>query len=402
MFGRQLVAVICLLAAFAAFAARALAAEPTTPEPRVVVLCYHIIQSPRDPKMEISREQFLRQMSYLASTGYNVIPLATLIDYLSGKVDSIPESSVVITFDDGWKCTYTEVFPEMKRLKLPFTVFIYPDFIGQSAYAMNWSQVKELAAAGVEIEGHSYSHSFLTKRRHRKLSDAEYAKWLEVELSKSRKVIESKTGKPVRAIAYPFGDYDAALVKQTTDSGYAAGLTCDYGSVARESDRFRIHRVSIYADTSFDTFREHLGVRRLPLEASSPRPGRLFDRTHPVVSARIRDFKEIDPASIGMALLPSGSGPVSYNANAGEISMTVREPLRENRQQAIIWARDVRSGKRVEALWTFYLNEIPAVPAALPPARPLPEPTEVVEHTNKADFARPIEQAAPPSHSDVR
>ncbi len=33
------------------------------------VLCYHIVESPNDPRMEIGREQFRQQMRYLAVTG---------------------------------------------------------------------------------------------------------------------------------------------------------------------------------------------------------------------------------------------------------------------------------------------------------------------------------------------
>src|SRR5437016_8942412 len=78
------------------------------------ILCYHIVQSPQDPRMEISREAFRQQMRYLAMTGYTVIPLRDLYDYASRKRGSLPQNSVVITIDDGWRSTYTEVFPEMK------------------------------------------------------------------------------------------------------------------------------------------------------------------------------------------------------------------------------------------------------------------------------------------------
>src|SRR5881409_143066 len=79
------------------------------------ILCYHIVESPQDPRMEVSREAFRQQMRYLAMTGYTVVPLRDLYDYASGKRASLPRNSVVITIDDGWRSTYTEVFPEMKH-----------------------------------------------------------------------------------------------------------------------------------------------------------------------------------------------------------------------------------------------------------------------------------------------
>ena len=89
-----------------------------------IVLCYHIVESPQDPRMEISRDAFLQQMRYLALTGYSVISLRDAYEYASGTRTSIPRNSVVITIDDGWRSTYTEVFPEMQKRNFPFTVFI--------------------------------------------------------------------------------------------------------------------------------------------------------------------------------------------------------------------------------------------------------------------------------------
>src|SRR3954451_7386496 len=49
------------------------------------VLCYHIVESPTDPRMEVSREQFRQQMRYLAVTGSNVIPLKWAGEFAAGK-----------------------------------------------------------------------------------------------------------------------------------------------------------------------------------------------------------------------------------------------------------------------------------------------------------------------------
>jgi hypothetical protein len=76
-------------------------AVPADDAPTATVLCYHIVESPQDPRMEIGRDAFRQQMRYLSMTGYNVIPLHELYDYVTGKRPSIPRNAVVITFDDG-------------------------------------------------------------------------------------------------------------------------------------------------------------------------------------------------------------------------------------------------------------------------------------------------------------
>jgi peptidoglycan/xylan/chitin deacetylase (PgdA/CDA1 family) len=340
------------------------------------ILCYHIVESPQDPRMEISREAFRQQMRYLAMTGYTVIPLRDLYDYASGKRGSLPQNSVVITIDDGWRSTYTEVFPEMKRRGFPFTVFIYPKIIGQTPYAMNWKQIREMADAGVDIQSHTFSHGFLSRRRHPEASDQDYATWLERELKESKKVLEKETGRQVNFLAYPYGDYDRRVRENVARAGYEAGLTCEYGRVRRGSDPMRMKRVAIEKSMDFATFRHLLGAGNLRLEEMTPQPGHVLDdptATMLTIAAKIPNFKTVDPKSVGMALMSvAGSIPYAYDPETGSISLTVKEALKGKFQRALVWATDLKSGKRIEASWTFRLPEEQL------PIRPVGDPRMIV------------------------
>src|SRR5687767_9641835 len=139
------------------------------------VLCYHIVETPAAPRMHITRDVFRQHLRYLEMTGYNVIPLRHLHEYVSGQRASIPKNAVVITIDDGWRSTYTEAFPELQKRKFPFTVFIYPNIIGKTANALSWKQIREMSDAGVDIQSHSLTHPYLTKRHHRSKSDKNYS-----------------------------------------------------------------------------------------------------------------------------------------------------------------------------------------------------------------------------------
>lgn len=348
----------CFAAATNAFAAQAPA------EPAATILCYHVVESPSDTKFSLTREAFRQQMRYLATAGFNVIPLEHLHEYLEGKRKSLPKNAVVITVDDGWKCTYTVIYPELKSFRFPFTLFLYPKFVGQSAYALSWKEVREMADDGVDIQSHAYSHPFLTRRRHPRMTEARYAEWLNHELAGSKKTIEKQTGKTVKFLAYPYGDYDNRVIEATKKAGYAAAVTAEFGHTSKESDPHRLRRVVIEVGTSFAEFRRQLGSAPLMLASSSPKSGSLFSEEEPVVSAKIRNFASLDPNSVGMAVLSLGSTPFSYNPDDGTISMVVREPFKTNRQQVVIWGRDRTSGKRLEATWSFYADELPPAQVA--------------------------------------
>jgi len=339
-----------------------------------MVLCYHIVESPQDPRMEISREAFRQQMRYLAMTGYNVIPLREAYEYAIGKRASLPPRAVVVTIDDGWRSTYTEVWPEMKKWHFPFTVFIYPRIIGQTTHAMTWAQVKAMSDAGVDIESHSFSHPFLTQRRHTGMAPKEYTAWIEHELAGSKKTLEHETGKTVQFIAYPYGDYDHYLVANVARSGYLAALTCDFGFVRHGSDPLRMKRFAIDKRLDFAAFRRYLGANPMRVAAMTPPPGQAIDPGIPVtISAKIPNYKTLDPKSIGLALMSTtASVPYSYDPKDGLITLTIKDALK-GFQRALVWATDLKSGRRFEASWTF---RIPEPPPAVPAANPLTSPQQ--------------------------
>jgi peptidoglycan/xylan/chitin deacetylase (PgdA/CDA1 family) len=346
-------------------------------QPTALVLCYHIVSDDPATSMEISRETFRQHLQYLEMTGYNVIPLRDLYEYVSGQRDSIPDNAVVITIDDGWTSAYTEAFPELTKRNFPFTLFIYPKIIGRTPIALNWDQVREMAAAGADIQSHSLSHPYLTRRRHPSLDDAQYAAWLSRELSESRRIIEKETGKPVEFIAYPYGDYDTRVARMAEKAGYRAGLTCDFGSVRRGSNPLRMKRFVIDRGMSFADFRRYLGAEKIMLADMKPAPGDVTDEAT-VVTARIPDHEQIDPTSVGLALLSAGTVlPYSYDAETGAVGLELPEELSAMRgkvHRAVVWARDAKTGKRLEATWTFRIPDAAppdaapqAVAVALPP-----------------------------------
>ncbi|HEY8711840.1 MAG TPA: polysaccharide deacetylase family protein [Thermoanaerobaculia bacterium] len=357
------------------------------------VLCYHIVESPLDPRMEISRETFRQHLQYLEMTGYNVIPLRHLYEYVTGKRTALPPNAVVITIDDGWRSTYTEAYPELKKRGFPFTVFIYPEFIGKTATALNWTQVREMAKNGGDMESHSLSHPFLTRRRHPELDDVAYASWLHKELTDSKRILEKHLGQSVDFIAYPYGDYDHYLARAVGKAGYTAALTCDFGKVVPGSDPLRMRRFVIDKRMDFGAFRHYMGATPMHLAEMTPKPGDVVEPDAAVISARIPDFKSVDPRSVGMALLGVSSLlPYAYDAKTGSITLMVTDAvnaLKGKYHRAVVWATDAKTGKRVEATWTFKLPDevLPATVPAVAPAQlvPAPQPAAATRRTTAAD-----------------
>lgn len=244
-------------------------------------MCYHHIDLPRRTNYSVSRKQFLDHLDVLARAGYKIVSLEQVDAYYAGKAD-IPSRSAVITFDDGNIGAYTVAYPLLKKRKIPWALFIYPEVLnrGASKYSVTWAQVREMAENGVTIGSHSYSHHFLTSPPPEITDLKLYKKWLERELVLSKKEIEKKIGVSVHYFAVPFGAFDRYVYKILKDSGYRLVFNVHGQNNDRKSDPYNLNRQIILATDSLDIFKKK--VTALPLE---------FKRTEPADLARICDPK---------------------------------------------------------------------------------------------------------------
>ena len=239
------------------------------------ILCYHEVdaapehatiarRSATTPSVSESRRYtaspsaFAAQLDELDARGYTVVPLSQLVETLAGCRNDLPPKAVVITVDDGWACAYTDIYPELARRGLPWTLFIYPKIVGRGSHAVTWAQVKEMARAGVDIESHSMTHPFLTHANNRDVDAAAWDSFVTTELLASRRSIESATGAPVRFFCYPFGDHDAATVDALCNFGYEAAVTTMRAPVRRDTPLMRLPRYLIHDTTTLEEFRTFL------------------------------------------------------------------------------------------------------------------------------------------------
>ena len=208
----------------------------------------------------LDTKDFIAQLDFLDQNGYHVVPLADLVDYLKGSRADLPPRPVVITVDDGYLSTYKEIFPRMRERKLPFTFFIYPQIVNVGKNYVTWAQVIEMADGGVDIESHTFTHALLTSRMHSELSADDYAQFLKHELLDSKTLIEEKTGKPVRFIAYPYSNVDFAVQQAARQYGYEGALydQMTKAFIKPSTSPMNLIRFPVLHDTSLDQFKAAL------------------------------------------------------------------------------------------------------------------------------------------------
>jgi biofilm PGA synthesis lipoprotein PgaB len=264
-----------LLACASAFAAAASA--------DVVILCYHDVRDDVGSKLvlgpaqtaapaivapgvgaSLDTEQFTTStrnlaghFDWLRSHGYHIVSLQQLIDERSGH-GTLPDKPVLLTFDDGLRSAYTNVFPLLKAYKYPAVMAVVGAWTGLPADGKvdngahpltrddfaTWDQLREMQDSGlVEIASHTYdqhrgiianpqgnlipaviTHAY-RPLTHDYETDDEYAERLRADLARSADEIRGKLGRAPRAVMWPYGEYSKVADSIAASLGMPVSFT---------------------------------------------------------------------------------------------------------------------------------------------------------------------------------
>lgn len=126
----------------------------------------------------------------------------------------------------------------LKRLEDRARVDVDSPALGRDLF-MSWAHLKALAAEGHAIASHAHSHVALGT-----LDDRDARR----ELALSRTILEAAVGRPVRAVAYPYG-WPGAVSGRTfrlaAAAGYRAGFTAFEGTVRPGCDPLAMPRLNV-------------------------------------------------------------------------------------------------------------------------------------------------------------
>jgi len=193
----------------------------------IPILLYHRFGPVVTDSMTVTTAVFESQLKYLSHHGYVVISLRQLVDYIRGKGHTPSSKSLVITADDGHRSVHTDMFPMLKKYRVPATLFIYPSAISNASYAVTWGQLKEMKESGfLDLQSHTFWHPNFKKDKER-LNSSEYEHFVEIQLKKSREKLERELGSNVDMLAWPFGICNDTLINKALEVGYVATFTME-------------------------------------------------------------------------------------------------------------------------------------------------------------------------------
>lgn len=225
------------------------------------ILLYHSVSKidQRDNLgIRIGKEDFYRQMSFLKSERYTILPLREAIDCLR-KGNKLPHGALSLTFDDGYRDNVTDALPVLEDMSFKATFFVSLGYINgvktdpyrewQRWECMDWDDLRCLADKGYDIGSHGCHHIDLCKFTR----DAR-----DEELTVSKRKIKERLNKDIVLFSYPYGSFDSELVCAAREAGYEAACTTSPGANGYDTDLFKLHRTEITAKDNLDDFKHKL------------------------------------------------------------------------------------------------------------------------------------------------
>ena len=218
----------------------------------VVVLFYHRIADDAANPWTVSNRMFERQIGWLESR-FQLISLDEAQERIRSGVNTRP--AVSITFDDGYAENCRRAIPLLVKRRIPCTYFVTVrnvlagqsfdhDLAAGNQFDVNsLAQLRDMAAAGIEIGSHCDEHVDLAtitqpRRLHR-----------EVVTAKTK--LEQALERPVRYLAFPSGSAKTSTPGRSSspempDSKPSAQPTA--GTTFRGDDPFHLQRIHVDDD----------------------------------------------------------------------------------------------------------------------------------------------------------
>ncbi|MGK5631746.1 polysaccharide deacetylase family protein [Streptomyces sp. URMC 123] len=201
--------------------------------------------------LSVTPSAFARQMALLAERRFTPVTTAELgAAWRSGVL--LPHRTVLITFDDGYEGVHRHALPVLREYGFPATLFVSTGWVrgpheapGACDTMLDWEQVRQLAAEGVEVGGHSHTHPQLDQ-----VPDAR----LTFEVTRCREVLAEHLGTAPVSFAYPYGYSSPRVRRAVRAAGFAQSLAVGNGLAHRRQGPYALERLTVRRTTRIEEF----------------------------------------------------------------------------------------------------------------------------------------------------
>lgn len=236
-----------------------------------ISLCFHDIRADAGggDDLSMSTDRFVALLTWLRQHGYRPVSIDDLLRTQRGEA-TLPEKAVLLTFDDGYRDFYNQVYPLLKAYRYPAVLAVVGswldaapgetvDYGGKRVSRekfLSWEQLQEMSESGlVEIASHSYNghrgvqanpqgnqQPALAARAYtvdtgRYEDDGEYIRRISLDLQQNARLLERRLGKRPRVMVWPFGKHSQPAIAAARGAGMpiTLGLSDGFGNTGQLS-----------------------------------------------------------------------------------------------------------------------------------------------------------------------
>ena len=354
---------------------------------QVAILGYHNFSEVKPPTdMRIRTSLFRKQMEALKNSGTPIISMRDFLEWKTGN-RNLPANCVMITIDDGWKSVYTDAYPVLKEMGIPFTIFPYTQFLTGLGASLSVREVKEMVAHGATIGSHSTSHLYPSVwKKIQKKGAVDYTATLDKEIRDSRIWLQNTFSVPIECYCYPGGYNTPEMVAKLAEYGYTAGFTVIGQKVQHHLDNMTLPRYMVYGrypntfikavtfspsvdagtqlpsshsqGTSSTSAEELRTTLPPPAQTVFPLANSIIPRSTPTISITLPKEQGLYPNDMEMRVAGFGRVPAQYKPEASILAWTPNRALRTNPITVYVtWKTGEGKGVLHSATWQFIVRE---------------------------------------------
>jgi peptidoglycan/xylan/chitin deacetylase (PgdA/CDA1 family) len=187
------------------------------------------------------RPRFVVFLTFLLRLlGYRLVTLTEALKAPAGKY-------ACLTFDGANREVHSRLFPQLRRLRIPATIFVATRSVLQGARGdgatLGWGELRQLVKNGWDVGSLGHEPVDLTERSYMEQKR---------QIARSRSLLTAHLGRPPRLFAYPFGAYDATTLSCLKEEGYAAAVTMRKGVNTIAPEPFQLRRLALTSSSLRD------------------------------------------------------------------------------------------------------------------------------------------------------
>ena len=197
----------------------------------------HVSNVPEQKELEVTVAWLEQKINEYRSKGFIFV-----------SIDNLPEHGrwICLTFDDGYRDNYTLAYPMLKRLGVPFTVYVTSGFI-DNQLSMWWYPNQQLGMSSDELQlmdadplctigAHTVSHpklDILTREQQYR------------EIAESKQTMEALLGHEIKHFSFPHGAHNDDTLAICRELGFRTVVQSWGGPLRRGENPYPLPRINM-------------------------------------------------------------------------------------------------------------------------------------------------------------